>query len=126
MDKVRLTQEDIANGNIDRATDRMNTGDGGLAKHSTTCEQPINWEGAKIVGRESKMTQRKFLEGVITLKERGKGRIPLNAYNPGNPWYSSMWGPERKNHCVCHLRDISHGGGAYPKLSIQVLFFFFI
>ena len=42
------------------------------AKHSTTCEQPINWEGAKIVGRESKMTQRKFLEGVITLKERGK------------------------------------------------------
>ena len=37
MDKVRLTQEDIANGNIDRATERMNTGDGGLAKHNTTC-----------------------------------------------------------------------------------------
>ena len=25
VDKVRLTQEDIANGNIERATDRMNT-----------------------------------------------------------------------------------------------------
>ena len=85
MVKVRLTQEDIANGNIDRATDRMNTGDGGLAKHSTTCKQPISWEGAKIGGRESKMTQRKFLEGVITLKERGKGRIPLNAYNQLEP-----------------------------------------
>jgi len=86
MDKVRLTQEDITNGNIDRATERMNTGDGGLAKHSTTCEQPINWDGAKIVGRESKTTQRKFLEGIITLKERGKGRIPLNAYNQLEPW----------------------------------------
>ena len=64
----------------------MNTGDGGLAKHSTTCEQPINWNGAKIVGRESKTTQRKLLEGVITLKERGKGRIPLNAYNQLEPW----------------------------------------
>ena len=76
MNKVRLTQEDIADGNIDRATDRMNTGEGGLAKHSTTCEQPINWEGVKIVGRESKMTQRKFLEGVITLKEGERGGYP--------------------------------------------------
>ena len=86
MNTVRLTQEDIPDGNIDRATDRMNTGDGGLAKHSTTCEQPINWEGAKIVGRESKMTKTKFLDGVITLKERVKGWIPLNAYNQLEPW----------------------------------------
>ena len=52
MDKVRLTQEDITNGNIDRATERMNTGDGGLAKHNSTCGQSIDWDNAKIVGRE--------------------------------------------------------------------------
>ena len=86
MDKVRLTQQDIANGNIDRATERMNTGDGGLAKHNNTCQQTIDWNGAKIVGREAKTTQRKFLEGVMTLKERGKGRIPLNSYNQLEPW----------------------------------------
>ena len=85
-DKVRLTQEDITNGNIQRATERMNTGDGGLAKHSTTCEQPINWRDAKIIGREMKTTQRKFLEGIMTLKEKRKGRIPLNSYNQMEPW----------------------------------------
>ena len=29
----------------------------------------------------------------------------------------------KKNHCVCHLRDIIHGSGTYQKLSIQVLLF---
>ena len=86
MDKVRLTQEDITNGNIDRATERMNTGDGGLAKHNSTCGQSIDWDNAKIVGREMKTTQRKLLEGVMTLKEKGKGRVPLNAYNQLEPW----------------------------------------
>ncbi len=51
MDKVRLTQVDLENGNVERATVRMNTGDSGLAKHSSTCEQPVKWEAAKIVGR---------------------------------------------------------------------------
>ena len=86
MDKVRLTQEDITNGNMDRATERMNTGDGGLAKHDSTCGQSIDWDNAKIVGRERWTTQRKLLEGVMTLKEKGKGRIPLNAYNQLEPW----------------------------------------
>ena len=54
MDKVRLTQEDIANGNINRANERMNTGDGGLAKHNSTCEKTIDWNNAKIIGRETK------------------------------------------------------------------------
>ena len=86
MDKVRLTQEDIMNGNIDRATERMNTGDGGLEKHMrTTCEQQIDWDNANIVGREAKTTQRKLLDGVMTLKEKRKGRIPLNTYNQLEP-----------------------------------------
>ena len=86
MDKVRLTHDDITNGNMERATERMNTGDGGLAKHSASCDQQINWEEARIVGRETRNTQRKFLEGIMTLKEKGKGRVPLNSYNQMEPW----------------------------------------
>ena len=53
----------------------MNIGDGGLAKHNSTCEQSINWDNAKIVGREMKTTQRKLVESVMMLKEKGNGRI---------------------------------------------------
>ena len=77
--KVRLTHTDLANGNEERAADRMNSGDGGLAKHSTMCEHPIDWEAAKIVGREKNSTKRKLLEGIVTLKEKSKGIIPLNS-----------------------------------------------
>ena len=86
MDKVRLTHDDITNENMERVTERMNTGDGGLAKHSASCDQQINWEEARIVGRETRNTQRKFLEGIMTLKEKGKGRVPLNSYNQMEPW----------------------------------------
>ena len=68
MDKVRLTKEDIANGNISSANERMNTGDGGLAKHNSTCEKTIDWNNAKIIRRETKTTQQKLLDGVMTLK----------------------------------------------------------
>ena len=88
QDKVRLTEEDIANGNTDRANERMNTGDGGLAKHNSTCDSSINWEGARIVGREKRNVQRKFLEGIETLKEKSKGKPPsilTIKWNPGNP-----------------------------------------
>ena len=43
--KVRLPNADIAAGNIERATERMNEQDGGLAKHSTECGEGINWAG---------------------------------------------------------------------------------
>ena len=83
-----------------KATERMNTGDGGLAKHSAVCEQQIKWEEARIVGRETRMTQRKYLEGIESLKEKGKGVINSNR---GNPSFSSTWRPEGKKHCVCHI-----------------------
>ena len=53
-------------GDIERASRRMNEGDGGLAKHASVCLQTIDWENSSIVGKESKWTQRKFLEGIET------------------------------------------------------------
>ena len=81
QDKVRLTQEDIKEGNITRATTRMNDRDGGLAKHATSCPQEIDWERAKIVGKEHNWTQRKLLEGIETLRQKNEGKTPLNEYN---------------------------------------------
>ena len=89
--KVRLTHTDLANGNEERATDRMNSGDGGLAKHSTTCEHQINWEAARIVGREKNATKRKILEGIVTLKEKSKGIVPLNSYNQLEHWKPTVY-----------------------------------
>ena len=44
-------QRDVAAGDMDRANKRMNDNDGGLAKHSTICNAGIDWEKAKIVGK---------------------------------------------------------------------------
>ena len=81
QDKVRLTKEDIRRGNLESAGRRMNDGDGGLAKHAATCPHGINWEEAKIVGKEQRWTQRKYLEGIETLRLKNQGVSPLNAYN---------------------------------------------
>ena len=89
-DKVRLTKQDIDAGNMESATSRMNTNDGGLAKHSSTCEKEIKWEDAKIIGREQRWTQRKFLEGIESLREKNKGITPLNSYNQLEQWQSTL------------------------------------
>ena len=91
MDKVKLTQRDIQNGNIESANERMNTGDGGLAKHNSVCEHPIMWDQARIVRKEQKLDQRKYLEGIMSLKEKSKGIIPLNAYNQMEPWQPTIY-----------------------------------
>ena len=90
-DKVRLTKQDIDAGNMESATSRMNTNDGGLAKHSSTCEKEIKWEGSKIIGREPRWTQRKFLEGIESLREKTKGITPLNNYNQLEQWQSTLY-----------------------------------
>ena len=90
-DKVRLTTQDINSGNIESATARMNTNDGGLAKHSSYCNEEIKWEDAKIVGREERWTQRKFLEGIESLREKNKGITPLNSYNQLEQWQSTLY-----------------------------------
>ena len=91
MDKVRLTKEDIEAGNVQRANERMNTGDGGLAKHATVCTHGIDWENAKVIGSEPRWTQRKYLEGVESLRERTKGIQPLNEYNQLPQWQSTVY-----------------------------------
>ena len=91
QDKVRLTKQDIASGNLESATMRMNTNDGGLAKHAATCDKEIRWENAKIVGREKGWTQRKYLEGIESLREKNKGITPLNSYNQLEQWQSTLY-----------------------------------
>ena len=86
QDKVRLTLNDIRNGKNDRANSRMNDRDGGLAKHAASCQQGIDWEQARIVGKEESWSQRKLLEGIETLRLRNQGVIPLNQYNQMDQW----------------------------------------
>ena len=77
-DKVRLTKDDIENGNMERATSRMNDRDGGLYE--------VDWEHSKIITKEQNWTQRKMLEGIETLRQKNKGKIPLNQYNQMDQW----------------------------------------
>ena len=91
QDKVRLTMQDLENGDNERAETRMNDGDGGLAKHSASCPHEIDWENAKIVGKETGWTQRIFLEGIETLRRKNEGRTPLNAYNKMEQWQSVLY-----------------------------------
>ena len=91
QDKVRLTLEDVSKGDTESAERRMNAGDGGLAKHSVECPNGIDWEAAKITGRESGTMQRKMLEGVESVKEKYKGRTPLNSYNHMEHWQSTIY-----------------------------------
>ncbi len=69
----------------------MNTGDGGLAKHASICSAGINWEGERIMGREPKWTQRKYIKGIETLKQKNKGINPLNNYNKMDQWHSVIY-----------------------------------
>ena len=83
---MRLTKNDIGNGNVERATKRMNDRDGGLAKHATICQQGINWEEFRIINKEENWMQRKMLEGIETLRQKSKGKVPLNQYNQMDQW----------------------------------------
>ena len=76
---------------MESAATRMNTNDGGLAKHMTTCTEEIDWEKAKIVGREQQWTQRKFLEGIESLRQKNQGITPLNSYNQLEQWQSVLY-----------------------------------
>ena len=55
-DKVRLTKGDVEAGRKELADNRMNSSDGGLAKHAVACEQDIDWEKGKIIGKEKGWT----------------------------------------------------------------------
>ena len=89
-DKVRLTKTDVELGKKEAAEKRMNTGDGGLARHAVACESGINWDEAKIVGREQRWRQRKLLEGIESLRQKDRGVTPLNSYNQLEQWQSTL------------------------------------
>ena len=89
-DKVRLTLADMEAGKEEIAERRMNSGDGGLARHAVTCEGDINWEEAKIIGRERRWNQRKLLEGIESLRQKDQGITPLNSYNQLEQWQSTL------------------------------------
>ena len=89
-DKVRLTKADVELGKKEAAEKRMNTGDGGLARHAVACESGISWENAKIVGREQRWRQRKLLEGIESLRQKDRGVAPLNSYNQLEQWQSTL------------------------------------
>ena len=91
QDKVRLTLQDIEKGNNEKAQQRMNEGDGGLAKHATACPSGIDWSNARIVAKEQRWTQRKYLEGIETLRQKNQGIRPLNSYNQLEQWQSVIY-----------------------------------
>ena len=68
----------MAQGKLSSAEQRMGKEDGGLARYSVECTGNIDWEGAKIVGRETGLRQRKVREGIESLRERHHGMRVLN------------------------------------------------
>ena len=83
---VRLTKEEMENKRYDRAENRMNSGDGGLARHAVTCGQEIDWEKGKIIGKEKGWTQGKYLERIESLRRKNQRIEPLHNYNQLEQW----------------------------------------
>ena len=86
-----LKYQDAETGDIDKATERTNTGDGGLAKHILNTGHEVDWDNAKIVGRERRWTQRKYLEGIESLRQKNNGVKPLNSYNQLEQWQPTLY-----------------------------------
>ena len=68
----------MAQEKLSSAEQRMGKEDGALARHSVECTGNIDWEGAKIVCRETGLQQRKVREGIASLRERHHGMRVLN------------------------------------------------
>ena len=101
--KVRLTGEDIRNGRLDAARERMGKEDGGLARHSVDCGSGIDWGEARVVACEYGLRQRKAREGIESLRERSNGNVVLNNYEPLTTWRPTLdryLDSESKNACM--------------------------
>ena len=62
--KVRLTNEEMRNGWVVVAKERMGKEDGGLASHSVECAEGIDCENTRILKSEHRVRQRKVMEGI--------------------------------------------------------------
>ena len=90
--KVRLTGEDIRNGRLDAARERMGKEDGGLARHSVDCGSGIDWGEARVVAYEYGLRQRKAREGIEPLRERSSGKVVLAIkYEPLTTWQPTLF-----------------------------------
>ena len=84
--KVRLTNEDIKNGNLTMANERMGKEDGGLARHNVNCLSGVDWENTSVVAKESGLRQRKVKEGIESLREIHRGMKVLNSFESLTVW----------------------------------------
>ena len=66
---VRLTNEDLKNGKIAAANERMGKEEGKLARHSVECVSEVDWENTNFVAKECGLRQRKVREGIEFLRE---------------------------------------------------------
>ena len=114
QDKVRLTLQDAETGDIDKATERTNTGDGGLAKHILTTGHEVDWDNAKIVGRERRWTQRRSTgkESNLFAKrttESSHSTHITNSNNGSQPF--TTFSKITDNLIVCAVSVLMHGDG---------------
>ncbi len=84
--KVRLTKEDIENGRVAAANERMGKEDGGLARHSVNCLSEVDWKNTSIVTKECSLRQRKVKEGIESLREIHRGTNILNSFESLTVW----------------------------------------
>ena len=91
QNKVRLTKEDIKNGQITSAEKRTSSEDGGLAKHSTQCTNDIDWAAVRILATATGLHQRKVRESIESLREIHHGKVALNSYKPIEPWRTTLY-----------------------------------
>lgn len=84
--KVRLTNEDIENGDLAMAKERMGKEDGGLARHSVDCLSGIDWESMSVAAKECGLRQRRVKEGIESLREIHRGMKVLNSFESLTVW----------------------------------------
>ena len=100
----------MAQGKLSSAEQQMGKKDRGLAPHSVECTGNIDWEGAKMVGRETGLRQRKVRERIESLRERHHGMRVLN-----NHERLEMWKPILNDYF--ELKKKTH----FPALIINVV-----
>ena len=83
---MRLTNEDIKNGNLTMANERMGKEDGGLARHNVNCLSGVDWENTSVVAKESGLRQRKVKEGIESLRKIHLGMKVLNSFESLTVW----------------------------------------
>ena len=76
---MRLTKQDPKERKVESSEARMNINDNGLARHAATCTDEIDWKNARIIGREKRLNQTKYPEGIESLNLKKKGITPLNS-----------------------------------------------